>query len=97
MEKSDISDIKKEVKERIEQFSKKRASVEAIISEDREGFKELLKTNDELQEFVKELLDISKTLADENERLKEYLKNEKNAVVAKYYKAKLQDVGIIKK
>ena len=94
---ADISEIKKEVKDRIEQFSKKRASIETIISEDRHGFKELLKTNDELQEFVKELLDISKTLADENERLKEYLKNEKNAVVADYYKKKLQDSGILKR
>jgi len=94
---ADISEIKKEVKDIIEQFSKKRASIEGIISEDRQGFKELLKTNDELQEFVKELLDISKTLADENERLKEYLKNEKNALVADYYKKKLQECGILKK
>lgn len=94
---ADISEIKKEVKQRIEDFSKKRETIENIIAEDRQGFKELLKTNDELQEFVKELLDISKTLADENERLKEYLKNEKNAVVAEYYKKKLQESGILKR
>jgi hypothetical protein len=58
MERTELNDIKKEVKERIEQFSKKRASIEEIISEDRNGFKDLLKTNDELQEFVKELLNI---------------------------------------
>ena len=122
---SDISEIKKEVKQRpsppfttstlqqqaarqlrfsakrtmriAQSLYKKRETIENIISEDRQGFKELLKTNDELQSFVKELLDISKTLADENERLKEYLKNEKNAVVAELYKKNLQDCGILKK
>jgi len=96
-EKRDIKDIRREVKERMDKFSKQRVSVDELISEDKTDFKELLKNNDELQAMCSELLEIAKTFEEDNEKLRRYLEVDKNALVARYYKDKLTDVGILKK
>lgn len=96
-DKKDINEMRKEVKQRMDEFSKRKTTVDELISGDKTDFKELLKTNDILQEMCSELLTISKELSAENDKLRSYLENDKNKIVAEYYRKKLEHTGILDK
>lgn len=94
----DLKDIQREVKEKLKEFEKTRAnvSVEELIAEDKQDFKTLISNQETLKEMVVELLKISNEYANDNDRLRKYLQQEKNALVANYYKQKLIPSGIVK-
>lgn len=97
-EKLDMKQVEKDVKERLEAFQKRKSdvAVEELISEDRQDYKDLLRTTETLKEMVTELLEASKAYAAENEKLRHHLQEGRDTIAAQYYKQKLTQSGILK-
>ena len=97
--KKDLKDIQKEVREKLKEFEKTRAiiSVDELIAEDKQDFKNLITNQETLKEMVTELLQVAKEYAADNDKLRRYMQEEKNALVAQYYKQKLIQSGILRR
>lgn len=97
--KRDVKEIQKEVREKLKEFEKTRTavSVDELIAEDKQDFKNLINNQETLKEMVVELLQTAKEYANENDKLRRYMQEEKNALVAQYYKQKLIQSGMIRR